>query len=154
MSPNYADRQQILCIRRFVELFACFTYVVLIISRIVLLSFTLLELDWLVVEGLIDESAYRLDILDLFGYFLLIPIGPEPMETIKAYLDSRELLVAIIVIAREVTPLGSATAGELIGSALIVIALCGDYYLIRRAGLPHALPPDDGVLVCEGREEP
>jgi len=130
---------------------------VFIISRIVLLSFTLLELGWLVVESVFAVSTFRLDsdeLFDLFGYFLLITIGLELMETIKVYLERRDLLVAIIVIAREIIPLGSATAGELIGIALIVIALCSDYYLIRRAGLPHAPPPDDGVLVCEGQEEP
>ena len=142
--------------RRFVELFERFTYVVLIIFLILLLSFTLLELGWLVIEGLIDESAYRLDILDLFdlfGYFLLILIGLELLETIKAYLDKREfhveiiILVAIIAIARKVILLGSAPADELIGIALIIVALCGGYYLVRRAGMPHSFRPGQ-------REEP
>lgn len=149
--------------RRFVERFEHFTYIVLIIFLIVLLSFTLLELGWLVVGGLIDESAFRLDSQDLFdllGYFLLFLIGLELLETIKAYLDRREfhveiiILVAIIAIARKVILLGTAPAEELIGIALIIIALCGGYFLVRRAGMPRSSLPDDSVPSPAGREEP
>lgn len=149
--------------RRFVERFEHFTYIVLIIFLIVLLSFTLLELGWLVVGGLIDESTFRLDSQDLFdllGYFLLVLIGLELLETIKAYLDRREfhveiiILVAIIAIARKVILLGTAPVEELVGIALIIIALCGGYYLVRRAGMPHAPLPDEGVPSPAGREEP
>ncbi|WP_292519484.1 phosphate-starvation-inducible PsiE family protein [Methanoculleus sp.] len=149
--------------RRFVERFEHFTYIVLIIFLIVLLSFTLLELGWLVVGGLIDESTFRLDSQDLFdllGYFLLVLIGLELLETIKAYLDRREfhveiiILVAIIAIARKVILLGTAPVEELVGIALIIIALCGGYYLVRRAGMPHSPLPDDGVPSPAGREEP
>jgi uncharacterized membrane protein (DUF373 family) len=142
--------------RHFVERFEHFTYIVLIVFLVVLLFFTLLELGWLVVAGLFEGTAYRLDSDELFsllGYFLLVLIGLELLETIKAYLDKREfhveiiILVAIIAIARKVILLDATTAGELAGIALIIIALCGGYYLIRRAGPPRSLPPP-------GREEP
>ncbi|KLK88073.1 hypothetical protein SZ63_03110 [Methanoculleus sediminis] len=129
--------------RRFVERFEHFTYIVLIIFLIVLLFFTLVELGWVVFTGLFEESVYRLDsdeLFDLLGYFLLVLIGLELLETIKAYLDRGEfhveviLLVAIIAIARKVILLNTSTAGELIGIALVVIALSGGYYLIRLAG--------------------
>jgi len=108
-----------------------------------------------VVHRLTSEKLF-----DLFGYFLLILIGLEFVETIKAYLEENEfhveiiILVAIIAIARKVILLGSAPAGELIGIALIIIALCGGYYLIRRAGLPRSSSPDDLVPSFGGREEP
>jgi len=142
--------------RRFVERFERFTYIVLIVFLMLVLLFTLFELGWLLFAGLFEGSIYRLtspELFDLFGYFLLVLIGLELLETIKAYLEKNEfhveiiVLVAIIAIARKVILLGSATAGELIGIALIIIALCGGYYLIRRAGPPHPLPPP-------GREEP
>jgi len=104
-----------------------------------------------VVAGLFEGTAYRLDSDELFGllgYFLLVLIGLELLETIKAYLNKREFHVEIIVlVARKVILLDTTTAGELIGIALIIIALCGGYYLIRRAGPPRSFPPP-------GREEP
>ncbi|SCL76548.1 putative membrane protein [Methanoculleus chikugoensis] len=136
--------------RRFVERFEHVTYIALIVFLVVLLSFSLLELGWMVVTAVFEVSTYRLDsdeLFDLLGYFLLILIGLELLETIKAYLDKREfhveivILVAIIAIARKVILLDTSTAGELIGIALIIIALCGGYYLVRRAGLPHSLRP-------------
>lgn len=140
--------------RRFVERFEHFVYAVLIAFLVVLLFFTLLELGWMVAEAVFEISVYRLDSGELFGllgYFLLVLIGLELLETIKAYLDKREfhveivILVAIIAIARKVILLESPDTGELIGIALLIVALCGGYYLVRRAGMPRILPPDDGT---------
>lgn len=147
----------------FVEWFERFTYLVLIVFLVVVLLFTLLELGWLTFIGLFEVTPFRLEspeLFELFGYFLLVLIGLELLETIKAYLERREfhveiiILVAIIAIARKVILLGSATPGELIGIALIIIALCGGYYLLRRAGLPYSLSPDNRVPSSERREEP
>lgn len=133
--------------RRVVGLFEHFTYIVLIVFLMLVLLFTLFELGWLLFAGLFEGTVYRLtsaELFDLFGYFLLILIGLELLETIKAYLEKNEfhveiiILVAIIAIARKVILLGSSTAGELIGIALIIIALCGGYYLVRRAGMPRS----------------
>jgi len=75
----YTVLQDNLCLRRFVERFEHFTYIVLIVFLVVLLFFTLLELGWLVVAGLVEGTVYRLDSDELFsllGYFLLVLIGP------------------------------------------------------------------------------
>jgi len=138
--------------RRFVERFEHVTYIALIVFLVVLLSFSLLELGWMVVTAVFEVSTYRLDsdeLFDLLGYFLLILIGLELLGTIKVYLSRKEfhvetiILVAIIAIARKVILVGPETPGELIGIALIIIALCGGYYLVHRAGLPLSLSPDD-----------
>jgi len=137
--------------RRYVELFEHIVYIVLILFLVVLLSFTLIELGWLLVVSLFEESVYRLESFELFtffGYFLLILIGLELLETIKSYLDRKEfhvetiILVAIIAIARKVILLSTAEPEELIGIALIIIALCGGYYLVHRTGLPRSFPPE------------
>jgi len=147
----------------FVEWFERFTYIALIVFLMVVLFFTLLEFGWLLVIGLFEVSAYRLEnpeLIELFGYFLLVLIGLELLETIKAYLERREfhveiiILVAIIAIARKVILLGHATPGELIGIALIIIALCGGYYLLRKAGLPYTPSPDKRILSSDKQEEP
>jgi len=149
--------------RHYVEWFERVAYIVLIAFLIVVLFFTIIELGWLVVIGLFQVSAFRLEnqeVLDLFGYFLLVLIGLELLETIKAYLERSEfhveivILVAIIAIARKVILLGTTTPGELIGIALIIIALCGGYYLVRRAGLPYTLSHNNRGHSSEGRKEP
>ena len=107
--------------RRFVEIFERFVYIALIVFLVVLLSFSLLELGWMVAVGIFEVSAFRFEsaeLFHLFGYFLLILIGLELLETIKAYLDRREfhveiiLLVAIIAIARKIILLDSAEIGR------------------------------------------
>lgn len=146
-----------------VERFERFVYVALIVFLVVLLFFMLLELGWMVAQGIFDVSVYRLEsgeVFGLLGHFLLVLIGLELLETIRAYLDRREfhveivILVAIIAIARKVILLESPDTGELIGIALIIIALCGGYYLVHRAGMPRALPPDDGTAPSGRREAP
>jgi uncharacterized membrane protein (DUF373 family) len=149
--------------RHIVERFEHVAYIVLIVFLIVVLFFTFLELGWLVVTGLFEVSPLRLEnqeLLELFGYFLLVLIGLELLETIKAYLERSEfhveiiILVAIIAIARKVILLGTSTPGELIGIALIIIALCGGYYLVRQAGLPYPHLPDNRGSSSERRKEP
>lgn len=145
-----------------VERFERFVYVALLVFLVVLLFFMLLELGWMVAQGIFDVSVYRLEsgeVFGLLGHFLLVLIGLELLETIRAYLDRREfhveivILVAIIAIARKVILLESPDAGELIGIALLIIALCGGYYLVRRASiLPSSLPGDDVPSLAERKE--
>lgn len=148
--------------RRLVEQFERLTYVTLILFLVVLLFFTLVELGWVVFTGLFEVSVYRFtsgEFIGFLGYFLLVLIGLELLETIKAYLDKRVfhveiiLLVAIIAIARKVILLDTLDADELIGIALIIIALCGGYYLIRRAGRPQLPAPGDCALRPRDIEE-
>lgn len=147
--------------RHFLEWFERFMYIALIVFLIVVLVFTLLELGWLMAIGLFGVSTFRLEnqeVLELFGYFLLILIGLELLQTIRVYLERREfhveiiLLVAIIAIARKVILLGTETSGELIGIALVIIALCGGYFLIRRAGIPYPFSQDSEAISSERRE--
>ncbi|WP_214041326.1 hypothetical protein [Methanoculleus sp.] len=56
------------------ERFEHFTYIALIVSLVVLVFFTLIELGWLLVVGLFEGTVYRLDsdeLFDLLGDFLL-----------------------------------------------------------------------------------
>ncbi|HOI58277.1 MULTISPECIES: phosphate-starvation-inducible PsiE family protein [unclassified Methanoculleus] len=72
--------------RRLVERFEHFVYVALIAFLVVLLFFTLLELGWMVAVGVFEISIYRFDSEELFGllgYFLLVLIGLELLETVN-----------------------------------------------------------------------
>jgi len=74
-------------------------------------------------------------LLHLFGFFFLILIGVELIETIKVYLIEDTirvevvLLVAIMALARKVVLFDSGEDGA--GSLL---ALTGGYFLIKRSG--------------------
>jgi uncharacterized membrane protein (DUF373 family) len=77
--------------------------------------------------------------------FLLILIGVEFLDTIKAYFKENAIhfeiviLLAIIAIARKVILLDPASAPEyigieLVGIGIVVVGLAGAYYLIKKAG--------------------
>lgn len=78
------------------------------------------------------------DLLDIFGFFLLILIGVELLETIRAYLSEHiihvevVIEVALIAIARKVIVLDMKdyTAETLLSIAAIIAALALAYYLV------------------------
>ncbi len=81
------------------------------------------------------------EILDIFGMFLLVLLGLELLETIKAYLIEHAvhveivMVVALIAIARKVIILDIKTmdAASLFAIGLIILSLSLGYYLISRA---------------------
>jgi uncharacterized membrane protein (DUF373 family) len=106
-----------------------------------------LELLVILYSSIISEySLSNHEILQIFGYFLLILIGIELLETIKVYLLKHEIyveiivLVAIIAVARKIILLdpfieGSEMldTGAMIALGVVIIALSASYYLIRRS---------------------
>ena len=80
-------------------------------------------------------------LLDIFGYFLLVLIGVELLETLKAYVRKNVvhvrvvLEVALIAMARKVIILepDSVTALTLFGMAAIISALGVAFYFERKA---------------------
>ncbi|HDR73524.1 MAG TPA: hypothetical protein ENN85_06400 [Methanoculleus sp.] len=122
-------------------------YYILIALFSIVILFAVMEMAILVVQTITDVTSYRMDseeILHLFGFLLLILIGLELLDTIKVYMQENRihveaiLLVAIIAIARKVILFDPFEEGvgeiPIIGMAAIVIALCGGYYLIKKAG--------------------
>ena len=122
-------------------------YYILIALFSIVIFFTVIELVILVIQAIVEVTSYRLDtheIIDLFGFFLLILIGLELIDTIKVYMKENRirveaiLLVAIIAISRKVILFDPFEKGigdlPIIGVAATIIALCGGYYLIKKAG--------------------
>ncbi|HJW28812.1 MAG TPA: phosphate-starvation-inducible PsiE family protein [Saprospiraceae bacterium] len=78
------------------------------------------------------------DLLEIFGFFLLILIGVELLETIRSYLSEHVvhvevvIEVALIAIARKVIiiDLKEISANSLLGIAAIITALAAAYYLM------------------------
>jgi uncharacterized membrane protein (DUF373 family) len=81
------------------------------------------------------------DLVELFGYFLLVLIGVELLETMRGYLKKNELHVrvvlevAMIAVARKViTTEPNAVSGmTLFGIAALILALGIAFYLENQA---------------------
>jgi len=102
-----------------------------------------IELGRILVLDIITPPSYLLDInelLDVFGFFMLILIGVELLETIRAYLNEHEvhveivLEVALIAVARKVVIIDvkEYSPGTLLAIAAIVVSLAGAYYLQKQ----------------------
>ena len=102
-----------------------------------------IELGWIVIKDLYNPPRFLLSIADLkeiFGFFLLVLIGIELLETIKAYLIDNVihveiiLEVALIAIARKVIILdfekfdGFTTMA--IGTLILAVAVA--LYAVRK----------------------
>ncbi|HNR57674.1 MAG: phosphate-starvation-inducible PsiE family protein [Methanothrix sp.] len=81
------------------------------------------------------------ELLEIFGYFLLVLIGIELLETFRIYLEENVinvqvvLLVAIIAMARKVIILDvvALPSMTLLGIAAIVVSLSAGYYLVKKS---------------------
>lgn len=103
-----------------------------------------LELVYVIALDIFSPPFVLLDadeLLDIFGYFLLILIGIELLETFSIYLHERAinvqvvLLVAMIALARKVIILDSKEMQSLtlLGIGLIILALAAGYYLVKKS---------------------
>jgi uncharacterized membrane protein (DUF373 family) len=135
-------------------------YAALMVLLMVVVVFSLLELCWLLVVSLSNPPPLLLEnheLTNVLGAFLLILIGIELLDTIKAYFKENAIhfeiviLLAIVAIARKVILLDPTAAPspesfgfELIGFGVIVLGLAGAYYLIKKAG---------GIVVSENEEK-
>jgi uncharacterized membrane protein (DUF373 family) len=110
---------------------------------VLIIALAMVDLVCTIGEHSLSPPAFRLEVgevLDLFGYALLIMIGIELIETIRAFLVDRAfhvevvVLVAIIAVARKIIVLNveAVSAMSLVGLGAIVAALCGGYFLITR----------------------
>ncbi len=84
-------------------------------------------------------------LLDTFGYFLLVLIGAELVETLRAYLKQdvihvRVVLeVALIAMARKtiIAEPEAASGSSLLGIAALILALSIAFYFERQADREH-----------------
>ena len=77
-------------------------------------------------------------VYSIFGDLLLILIGLELMHTVKVYLQDHTvhveviLAVALVALARKVIAVNLKDQASTIGLALLIIALAGSHWLLRR----------------------
>jgi uncharacterized membrane protein (DUF373 family) len=138
-------------------------YASLMIMLMGVLVAAVIDLAIVLAESLFDTTPWLLqphEMINILGGFLLVLIGVELLETIKAYFRENAIhveivvLLAIIAIARKVILLdptgmsGTDYGIELMGIGVIVVGLSGGYFLIKKAGL--AIGP--GIQVQEKHE--
>lgn len=127
-------------IERLLKIFERLIVGSLILMMIVVILLSTIELGHILIVDIITPPNYLLDISELlgvFGFFMLILIGVELLETIRAYLDRHEvhveivLEVALIAVARKVVIIDvkEYSPESLFAIAAIVLSLAGAYYL-------------------------
>jgi uncharacterized membrane protein (DUF373 family) len=125
-------------------------YAVLMALLMLVLATSLIDLVWLLYQSLIVSTPYLLEtheLITVLGAFLLVLIGVELLDTIKAYFQENTIhveivvLLAIIAVARKVILLdptgmnGFEFGVELMGIGVIVISLAAGYYFLKKAGI-------------------
>ncbi|MGD0081281.1 MAG: phosphate-starvation-inducible PsiE family protein [Methanoregula sp.] len=121
-------------------------YLILIALFAIIVAFSIGELAYILYVALFVNTPFLLqnhELLDIFGYFLLVLIGVELLATISAYINEKVIHVeivieiAIIAVARGVILLDAATANPLnmFGTAAIIFVLCSGYYLLKKGGI-------------------
>ena len=116
----------------------------LVAMMAVIILLSTVELGWIIIQDIITPP-YVLpgitELLDVFGFFLLILIGIELLETIRAYLVEHiihveiVLEVALIAVARKVIILDVKEYPSLTILAIgaLILALSVAFLLERRA---------------------
>ncbi len=125
---------------------------VLMILMVLVVLLAVADLAWFLIKGAMTPPMLLLDpeeLLEIFSVFLLVLIGIELVETLKAYMQNNEIraeaviLVGIIALARKIITLDlKEVSGEsMLGIAAIIIALAVAYFVIRKTHLKNNLKP-------------
>lgn len=124
----------------FLKKFEQVIVIALIAMMAIVVLFATIELAWIIYKDLSVEPYFMIEIdslLKIFGFFLLILIGIELLETIKAYLAEHVvhveivLEVALIAIARKVIilDLKDYSGVTVLAMAALIISLALAYYI-------------------------
>jgi uncharacterized membrane protein (DUF373 family) len=131
-------------LRRFEEIIVH----ILIGMMIIVIFLATIELGWIIIKDILRPPLFMLEITDLveiFGFFLLVLIGIELLETIKAYLIENivhvdiVIEVALIAIARKIIilDLDKYDGVTLVGIAAIIFSITFAFFAIRRRRSPN-----------------
>lgn len=120
----------------------------LIVMMTLVILVSTIELGWIIIKDFLNPPRFFLeisDLLEIFGFFLLVLIGIELLETIKTYLNEQivhveiVLEVGLIAIARKVIILDIEKYDgiTIIGVAGLILAVSAAYFVIKRKILPR-----------------
>jgi len=127
----------------YIKKFERYIVVALIVMMVLVILISTVELGWIIIKDLMNPPMFFLeiaDLLEIFGFFLLVLIGIELLETIRAYLVENVihveivLEVALIAIARKVIILDMEKYEGLtiIGTAALILAVAAAFYAVKR----------------------
>jgi uncharacterized membrane protein (DUF373 family) len=127
------------CLKKFEKLIL----VLLLGMMMLVVLLSTVELGYIIMKDILSPPVILLEIdelLEIFGFFLLVLIGIELLETLKAYFIERVvhaeivLMVAIIAIGRKVITLDVKDLAPLtlLGIGVIILTLAVAYYIVRR----------------------
>ena len=123
----------------------------LIIMMVLVVAISTVRLGWKIIEEMMNPPFLLLNIDQLFvvfGFFLMILIGLELMESLRAYITEEQIhvevifTIALIAVARKVITLDLTKLSPqfLLGLAAVLLSLAIGYYLIKKAhgsGVKH-----------------
>jgi len=138
---------------KFLNFFEKAIVAVLIVMMVLIIILATIVLGASLIQHMTASPGYlpgEVELLDVFGYVLLILIGIELLETIKAYLSEHVfhvevvLEVAMIAVARKVILLDYQEYSGLtiLAIATLILALAVGYYLEKRARRYNSLPEE------------
>jgi len=124
---------------------------VIMIIFFAILIFAFIDIIYVIIQKIIEHPIMIIDadsLMELFSLFLIILLGLELLETIKAYLMDDVVhvelvvLVAIIALSRKVIiwDFNKYSYTELISLSGMILALSISYFLIKRADLVIKIP--------------
>ncbi|HOW32470.1 MAG TPA: phosphate-starvation-inducible PsiE family protein [Bacteroidales bacterium] len=130
---------------KLIKNFEAATVVVLLIFTCLIIAFSLIDLAYNFIKILHGAQFLYFSndqLIGLFGMVMVVLIGLELLETIKAYLKEDVVhaeivvLAAIIALARKVVVMDSGSLSELKIAAIgfLFIALAAGYYMLKKAG--------------------
>lgn len=143
---------------RYVTKFERAVTAVLLLMMVVVVVLSVADLGLLLARDIVSPPIAFLDegeLIEIFGFFLLVLIGIELLETIKAYVNSAEIrtemiiLAALIALSRKliILKIENMSSASLLGLAAAIVALGITYFLVRqshrRAGRPVSLNEDE-----------
>ena len=128
---------------KFLRVFEHHIVTVLLGMMVIVVALGTIELGVIIYEQMMLPPMFLLDInemLTVFGFFFMILIGLELIETIKVYLSEEVIpveiifLVAIIAVTRKVIILDVKELDPLtlIGMAAIIVSLSVGYFFVKK----------------------
>lgn len=119
----------------------------MIVLMVIVITVSTIDLGIIIIKEILSPPVFLLqvdELLNVFGFFLLVLIGVELLGTIQSYLMEHVIHVevvvevALIAIARKVIILEvkDVPSISLIGIAAIILALTGAYFAIKNSQKP------------------
>ena len=123
--------------------FERYIVIALIVMMVLVVFVATVELGWIIIKDIMNPPMFLLviaDLLEIFGFFMLVLIGIELLETIKAYLVDNVvhveivLEVALIAIARKaiILDIEKYEGLTILGTAGLILAVATAYYAVKR----------------------